>query len=163
MDIPEKRTTENKNNFVSVKFKVVCETIYGESLYLVGSIPQLKNWNIDDAILMQPDNYSPEHPTWESPEILIPLNTSVEYKFFKKGNGNTFWEKLPFETNHSIILTFGENADILQTFGITYKQIEVKSNGLSHRYSEDIKETQKEEKVSTTPIGRKFTVVFSNT
>jgi glucoamylase len=45
---------------VAVTFKVYATTVYGENIYLVGSVDALQNWSPDNAILMSSANY----PTW---------------------------------------------------------------------------------------------------
>ena len=141
------------------KFKVLCETKFGETVWLVGSIPELQSWDVKNAIELRPVNYTLENPVWESIDLVLPLDVQIEYKFFKIGYGEkTEWEQLPHGVNHSVTFTFGESVEILQAFGSTTKQIEVKKGDRSHLYSEDSKEPSA--KPERKPAARKFTMVL---
>lgn len=41
---------------------LLIQVVYVESIYLTGSVPELKNWDPSTAILMSPENY----PIWSS-------------------------------------------------------------------------------------------------
>ncbi|KAG6915629.1 hypothetical protein DXG01_010668 [Tephrocybe rancida] len=75
---------------VQATFSVIAETVFGENIYLAGSIDQLKNWSPDNAILLSPNAY----PKW-SVTLNIPASTSFEYKFIRKNNGVVRWESDP--------------------------------------------------------------------
>ncbi|WP_102510258.1 carbohydrate-binding module family 20 domain-containing protein [Sanguibacter massiliensis] len=69
-------------------FSVNATTVWGQNVYVVGSIEALGSWNAANAKPMSSATY----PVWTS-EVAIPAGTSFEYKFIKKdGNGNVIWE-----------------------------------------------------------------------
>ncbi|MCF6471531.1 glycosidase [Nonomuraea sp. MG754425] len=73
---------------VPVTFNVNATTTWGTNVYLVGSIPALKNWNTGEAVPLSSAGY----PVW-SATVTLPANTSFEYKFIKKdASGNVTWE-----------------------------------------------------------------------
>jgi hypothetical protein len=47
---------------VAVTFNEKATTVYGENIYLTGSVDALKNWSPDNALLLPNPNY----PTWSS-------------------------------------------------------------------------------------------------
>ncbi|KAH0585949.1 hypothetical protein H2248_007235 [Termitomyces sp. 'cryptogamus'] len=75
---------------VSATFNVVAETVFGENIYLAGSIDQLMNWSPDNALLLSPDAY----PKW-SVTLDVPASIDFEYKFIRKYNGAVVWESGP--------------------------------------------------------------------
>lgn len=58
-------------------------TYFGQSVYAIGNVPELGNWNIASAIKLDPTNY----PTW-SGTIDLPANSSVEWKCLKRDENN---------------------------------------------------------------------------
>lgn len=74
---------------VQVIFKVNASTVFGQNVHVVGSIPELGNWdpaNAPEAML------NPNYPEWFLP-IGVPKNTTFQFKFIKKdGSGNVTWE-----------------------------------------------------------------------
>jgi alpha-amylase len=62
-------------------------TVWGQNVYVVGSIPELGNWNTDNAILLSPDNY----PSWKG-TINVPPGTSFEWKCIKKDGSGVVWQ-----------------------------------------------------------------------
>ncbi|KAF7312552.1 Glucoamylase [Mycena indigotica] len=76
---------------VSVTFNVVATTVFGENIYITGSIGALQNWSPDNALILSPANY----PTW-SITLTLPASTRFEYKYIRKMNGVlTSWESDP--------------------------------------------------------------------
>ncbi|KAN0114196.1 Glycoside hydrolase superfamily [Russula decolorans] len=76
---------------VSVVFSENATTTYGENVFVVGSLPQLGNWDSSNAIPLDPTNY----PVWGA-TVYLPPNTDFEYKFIRKdSNGNIVWESDP--------------------------------------------------------------------
>ena len=75
---------------IAVNFAVQnAYTEMGENIYIVGSIPELGNWNPVSAIKLDPSNY----PTWTKSIPNLPTNTSFQFKFIKKAaNGSVTWE-----------------------------------------------------------------------
>ena len=66
-------------------------TTLGQSVYAVGNIAQLGNWNPANAVKLNPANY----PTWTD-TFEIPANTNVEWKCLKRSesnpNNNVQWQ-----------------------------------------------------------------------
>ena len=54
-------------------------TYWGQSVYVVGSIPALGSWDPSSAVLLSPDSY----PTWAG-TIAVPTSTAVEWKCIKR-------------------------------------------------------------------------------
>ncbi|KAA1469668.1 glucoamylase [Dentipellis sp. KUC8613] len=75
---------------VSVTFNVQATTVFGENIYLTGSVGELENWSPDNALLLSAANY----PTW-SITVDLPASTSVQYKYIRKFNGQVTWESDP--------------------------------------------------------------------
>ena len=62
-------------------------TYWGQNVYVVGSVPELGNWNTSNAVLLTPNNY----PTWDG-TVNISGGTAVEYKYIKVDGGNVVWQ-----------------------------------------------------------------------
>ncbi|KZV59596.1 carbohydrate-binding module family 20 protein [Peniophora sp. CONT] len=75
---------------VAVTFNVQATTVFGENIYITGSVDALKNWSPDNALLLSSANY----PTW-SITVNLPASTSVQYKYIRKNNGAVTWESDP--------------------------------------------------------------------
>lgn len=72
-----------------VIFHVQANTVWGENIYIVGSIPELGSWDPDystEAMMC------PDYPEWFLP-VSLPCGTSFEFKFIRKdASGNVVWE-----------------------------------------------------------------------
>lgn len=70
-------------------FHVKANTVYGENIYIVGNIPELGNWDVNqctEALL------NPNYPEWYLP-VSVPAGKQIEFKFIKKdANGKVTWE-----------------------------------------------------------------------
>ncbi|KAI9433226.1 glycoside hydrolase [Lactarius indigo] len=76
---------------VPVMFYENATTIYGDNIFVVGSAPQLGNWDPSNAIPLDPTNY----PVWAA-TVYLPSNTPFQYKFIRKqSNGTIVWESDP--------------------------------------------------------------------
>ncbi|KAH8986767.1 glycoside hydrolase [Lactarius hatsudake] len=76
---------------VPVLFYENATTTYGDNIFVLGSVPQLGNWDPSNAIPLDPTNY----PVWAATAYLPP-NTAFQYKFIRKeSNGNIVWESDP--------------------------------------------------------------------
>lgn len=72
----------------TVTFQVDAPTRWGESVYLVGSSPQLSNWIPESGIKLSPANY----PIW-SVRVPLSASTAFEYKYLKRdSSGQVVWE-----------------------------------------------------------------------
>ena len=61
---------------VAVTFNVQATTVWGENIYITGSVDALENWSPDNALLLSSANY----PTWSSASFsspVFPLDPSV--------------------------------------------------------------------------------------
>lgn len=113
-------------------FKVICKTNYGESIYLLGNIKELHSWSIEKPIKLYSIHYTAEDPIWETEELYLPANTNIQYKFFKKDSkGKISWEWTPDREDRQLYFNTGKQIDILQTFGISHKEIIIRSNTIS--------------------------------
>jgi alpha-glucosidase len=94
----------------SVNF--VCDngvTVSGQSVYVVGSVPQLGNWNPAQAVRLSPSVYweyisnppaghtgpGPSAPVWTGVIADLPANPSFEWKCIRRhedGSGTVDWE-----------------------------------------------------------------------
>ncbi|OBZ68698.1 Glucoamylase [Grifola frondosa] len=75
---------------VSVTFNVQATTVYGENIYITGSIDALENWSPDNALILSAATY----PIW-SITLNLPASTSIQYKYIRKYNGVVTWESDP--------------------------------------------------------------------
>ncbi|KAL5527654.1 hypothetical protein ACEPAG_6455 [Sanghuangporus baumii] len=75
---------------IPVTFNVQATTVFGENIYITGSVDALENWSPDNAIILNADNY----PTW-SVTISLPASTTIQYKYIRKFNGAVTWESDP--------------------------------------------------------------------
>ncbi|KAF8603724.1 glucoamylase [Ceratobasidium sp. AG-I] len=75
---------------VAVTFTETATTVYGENIYLTGSVDALANWSPDNALLLSSASY----PKW-SITVNLPASTAVQYKFIRKYNGAVTWESDP--------------------------------------------------------------------
>lgn len=72
-----------------VIFHVNAETVYGETIHIVGSIPELGNWDTDKCTEAM---MCPNYPEWFL-HVSIPAGTTFSFKFIKKdADGNVTWE-----------------------------------------------------------------------
>ena len=85
--------------------RIVCVI---ESIYLTGSVPELKNWDSSAAILMSSEDY----PIWSSKytsskfpsficsyqliaTVKLPADRPIEYKYIRKNGSSATWESDP--------------------------------------------------------------------
>lgn len=59
-------------------------TTAGQSVYVVGSVPQLGNWSPASAVKLNPTAY----PTWTGTISNLPPNTAIEWKCIKRQEAN---------------------------------------------------------------------------
>jgi hypothetical protein len=80
---------------IAVVFNELVMTTYGQSIYLAGSISQLGSWDTSSAIALSASSYTTSNPLWTG-SVTLPVGTTFEYKFIKKGTDGTFtWESDP--------------------------------------------------------------------
>lgn len=77
-------TCTDCNNNVDVSFSCYQGyTYWGQSVYVTGNHPTLGNWNLANAVKLDPNNY----PTW-SGTINLPGSTDIEWKCVKRDESN---------------------------------------------------------------------------
>ena len=80
---------------VAVTFNELETTIYGENVFIAGSIPQLGDWNTADAVALSASQYTGSEPLW-SVTVGLPAGTAFQYKYLKKEtDGSVVWESDP--------------------------------------------------------------------
>ncbi|RCH69989.1 alpha-amylase [Streptomyces sp. SDr-06] len=80
--------TPTTSGTVSETFHENKTTVWGQNVYVVGSIPALGNWDPNSAVALSSASY----PVW-SATVGTPANTRFEYKYIvKDGSGNVTWE-----------------------------------------------------------------------
>ncbi|WP_256392503.1 alpha-amylase family glycosyl hydrolase [Natronoarchaeum rubrum] len=77
----------------SVRFVVRdATTDPGESVYLVGNVPELGNWDTAQAVGPFFNQVEHEYPDWYH-DVSVPAGTDLEFKFIKKDDsGSVTWE-----------------------------------------------------------------------
>ncbi|KAL2257135.1 hypothetical protein VTK26DRAFT_608 [Humicola hyalothermophila] len=95
---------------VAVTFKQRVTTTWGQTVKIVGSIPELGNWDQVAAPALSSSEYTSSDPIWTYTADL-PIGKTFEYKFVKVENdGRVNWESDP---NRSY--TVGQGADCSST------------------------------------------------
>ena len=90
-------------NMASLSFRVIFETKYGQSLYIIGSIEELGQWDTSKAIPMYTNDDI--YPTWEiKKEFICPLGLEIDYKYLVKDGNKIIWEDLGQNINRHIIV-----------------------------------------------------------
>ena len=89
----------------TVSFKCKFNTSFGSSLFVVGNLKLLGNWNINNAIALS--TTSDTYPLWiQKDAFSCPVGTEIIYKYFIKDcNGTITWEKLPNNANRNKIIS----------------------------------------------------------
>lgn len=91
----------------TVGINAYATTVYGQNVYIAGSIPALGSWNTNDAVALSSASY----PYWTG-SLALPPTTYFEYKYIKKdGSGNVIWESganRSFTTGASGSITFDD-------------------------------------------------------
>ncbi|KAJ7057440.1 glycoside hydrolase family 13 protein [Mycena amicta] len=76
---------------ISVSWNETATTVFGENIFLVGSISQLGAWDPAASLPLSAATY----PVWTI-TVNLPPNTSFQYKFIRKEtNGTVVWESDP--------------------------------------------------------------------
>ncbi|KEZ42028.1 Starch binding domain-containing protein [Scedosporium apiospermum] len=80
---------------VAVTFNEVVTTQYGQTIKLVGSIPELGSWNPSNAPALDASKYTTSNNLWTI-TLNLAAGTSFEYKFVNVGSsGGVTWESDP--------------------------------------------------------------------
>ncbi|KAG5651660.1 hypothetical protein H0H81_007882 [Sphagnurus paluster] len=76
---------------VAVTFAETATTVFGENIFLVGSISQLGSWAPASSIALSSASY----PVWKA-TVSLPASTTFQYKFIRKAaDGTVTWESDP--------------------------------------------------------------------
>lgn len=70
---------------VNVLFEVNATTYFGENMYLVGNIPDLGAWDINNAQPLNPGNYSQSRPLWYA-STFLPAGQTISYVYVRQEN-----------------------------------------------------------------------------
>ncbi|KAL8654467.1 MAG: hypothetical protein Q9226_003426 [Calogaya cf. arnoldii] len=76
--------TTNVSN-VAVTFDVRKATIYGETVFVVGSDAALGNWDTSKGLELQANRYTGSNPLWSGTARSVVAGSSLEYKYYKTG------------------------------------------------------------------------------
>ena len=89
----------------TVSFNCKYNTSFGSSLFVVGNLKLLGNWNINDAIPLT--TTSETYPLWiKNAAFSCRVGTEIIYKYFVKDtNGTITWEELPNNANRIKIIS----------------------------------------------------------
>ena len=101
--------------FRRVLFEVRTETVFGESVYIVGSTPQLGAWNPKRGIRMTTNEDT--YPIWRCEPLLLNEGGegSCEYKFVVVSpNDEVRWEPLP---NNRRLVLGGDEVQVIADWG----------------------------------------------
>ncbi|KAK4224383.1 hypothetical protein QBC38DRAFT_514958 [Podospora fimiseda] len=80
---------------VAVTFNERATTVVGQTIKVVGSIPQLGSWNPAAAVTLSAAGYTNSNPVWSTTLDLAP-GTTFTYKFVRvESNGAIAWESDP--------------------------------------------------------------------
>jgi len=91
---------------VAVTFNEIATTIYGENVFITGSIPQLGGWNTDSSsrIALSADKYSNDNNLWYV-SVTFAVGISFQYKYYRVGSdGQITWETDP-NRSHTVSRT----------------------------------------------------------
>lgn len=77
---------------VTVTFNEAADTVFGQNIYVVGSVAQLASWDPANAAPLTWLNGSGTRGNWRA-TLTLPAATAIEYKYIKKdGSGAVVWE-----------------------------------------------------------------------
>ena len=99
-----KKNFASKEKISSVTFRCKYNTCYGSSLYVIGNLKLLGQWDSNNAI---PLTTTPsDYPFWTLKNAFsCPVGTEIIYKYFiKNSNGEITWESLPNNMNRKKII-----------------------------------------------------------
>ncbi|WP_432667547.1 family 14 glycosylhydrolase [Wukongibacter baidiensis] len=89
----------------SVTFRVhSANTSLGEELYVVGSKPELGNWDPNKAVKM----YNYDYPSWTARVKGLNQGETIEFKFIKKSSNGVIWEDAIGNRTYTISNKTGE-------------------------------------------------------
>ena len=87
-------------NIAKLSFRVKFETKFGQSLFIIGSIEELGQWDPSKAVPMATSKDI--YPTWKiTKEFTCPLGMEISYKYLVKEGNNIYWEQLNNSKNQN--------------------------------------------------------------
>ena len=90
-------------NIAKLSFRVKYETKYGQSLYIIGSIEELGEWDPSKAVPMATSKDI--YPTWKiTKEFTCPIGMEISYKYLVKEGANIYWEELKNNKDRRIVI-----------------------------------------------------------
>ncbi|KAL9607086.1 MAG: hypothetical protein Q9167_007967 [Letrouitia subvulpina] len=79
---------------VAVTFNVRKVTVVGETVWIIGSVPQLGRWNLEQAKELSASRYADNDPLWFGTVQDFTAEEKVEYKYIKTAmDGTVVWEE----------------------------------------------------------------------
>ena len=89
----------------TISFKCKYKTSFGSSLFVVGNLKLLGDWDINNAIPLSTTTET--YPIWTQKNAFsCPVGTEIIYKYFVKDiNGEIIWENLPENANRKKIIS----------------------------------------------------------
>lgn len=80
---------------IDVTFTTTYSTEWGESVWVVGSIPELGSWDVSKALMLTGSSGADGSTNWQT-SAKLPANAPVSYKFVKlQTDGTPVWEQDP--------------------------------------------------------------------
>ena len=135
-----------ENNNCLTQFKYKCKEINYEKVGIVGSIDNLKNWNINEPVFL---SYNIKDKLFISDQIELPKNKLIEYKYVFHHKDKKIWENLPEnrqliikENNPLIILDTEEDPNSIKEIKIVSS---ILKNPKPRKKSEEDPKEEKEE------------------
>ena len=135
----------------TVSFKCRYKTSFGSSLFVVGNLKLLGDWDINNAIALSttPESY----PEWILKDAFsCPVGTEIIYKYFVKDTKGTItWEILPNNANRKKIISKpgefvieDEENEIKETLGKTESYNSIISEIIPKTSKKEITRSRKE-------------------
>lgn len=90
--INQRPNVRRQTSSSDITFNEIVETIWGETIQVIGSISQLGTWDTSRAVSLDAAQYTSDNPLW-SGTISILAGTTFTYKYIKIGTDGTItWE-----------------------------------------------------------------------
>ena len=81
----------NPPEAVSIRFNALVSTTVGQDVYLVGSVPELGEWDPADGVKLNANQYSSSAPLWYG-VLEMASGTGFEFKFVIRDGNGAVWE-----------------------------------------------------------------------
>jgi hypothetical protein len=92
MDEKSQHSFPGRGRISTVSFKCRYKTSFGSSLFVVGNLKVLGDWDLKNGIALS--TTADTYPVWtQKAAFSCPVGTEITYKYFVKDtNGNIEWE-----------------------------------------------------------------------